>query len=301
MQAPLLRSHLRIEMAPGLLCNLSESGIFVMLELVMKRSFPHLLSLGLIASVGLTCGLASVAYSETAKLPTVIDEVMAKKNQDIAMIKKLIASDKVDLAGAFALDLKTKKAALLTGDKYFAAVVSSYAFGDLNADGIQDLAVAVETAGAPVAPTDSRFGARQLRVYLGESSGTLKLFRKADHVLLRRDANTSGEEAFNAVQINSKTGSLIVSHLISDPKDASMIQVDVKQRFVMKAGDLVLANQREIHVGIEGTRYEDQDFEKAQQSVRILKQIGGPSTVFTSKMNSAALVKIEDASVTKLK
>lgn len=262
-----------------------------------STSIRQSLVAGLIASVGL---LPSISSANILKSPiTVIDQVIAKKHQEIDSIRKLITSDgdsKLDLAGAFALDAKTNKPVLLQSDKYFAAVVSSYAFGDLNSDGIPDLAVAVESPALANA-----FGARQLRIYLGESAGSYKLFKKADSVLLRRDFNKSGEEAFNALQINSKTGSLIVSHLISNVSDAKAIQVDLKQRFVVKNGEVVLANQREIHVGIEGTRYEDQDFENASQTVKFVKQIGGPSTVFKSQLSARALTKIEDASVSHIK
>ena len=235
----------------------------------MKRSFSSLIIFGLL--------WAGAAH---AKDPSVLDEVMAKKSQTIQNLQKLIGPQ-YQLVGAY----KTSRGfrSLKTGDELVASVSSSFAYGDVNLDGRQDLAVAVENTQ----------GQRAFRVYLGESDGSLKLHREGSKVILASDAKTESD-SFNSVQI-SKTGLISISHL----DDLTMAWNRI-QKFQFQNGEIILIGQRLVSTGAFGTKVEDQNFVTGEQTVKTMRSVSSPSVFFKSQLPKATgLTKLEDSIVTK--
>jgi hypothetical protein len=251
----------------------------------MKRPLNGLIAL---------CILAASGFAHAKDL-SLLDQLMETKKAEIKTIKALIGP-KLDLAGAFALD-SSKKLTLLEGDNYFKAVISSYSFGDLNGDGYRDLAVVVESPiEAPKEFPESSFGPRALRVYLGSADGSLKLFKTNSKIVLRHDEDSSVDigDVFNAVVINQKTGTLMISHLGVRGGRWNHIQ-----KFQFQNDNAYLIAEREVLGHKVGDTIEDTNYVKGEKTLKVVTFEGRPDTVLTSKIEKKALTKLEDASLEK--
>jgi hypothetical protein len=98
-----------------------------------------------------------------------------------------------------------------TGAELLGAISTSYLKKDFNRDGNLDLALVVEKAPGTSPRSNSLFGDRKLKVYLGTADQGFELVAENQSVILSGDQGLPGDDPFLGLSLNSK-GSLVVEH-----------------------------------------------------------------------------------------
>ena len=138
----------------------------------------------------------------------------AKVARDVERIKAVLPAG-LELAGAYTFEADNKKNITVIKKRprndYLQAVARSYLFADVNGDGREDLAVAVEPAPATARDGDMTFGQRALQIYLADGSGKLVLAATGPKVILNADDGGMFGDPLAGLDLNRK-GSLRISH-----------------------------------------------------------------------------------------
>lgn len=238
--------------------------------------------------------LALVVFS-THALANQEEAKALKASSELTAIEALIGKD-LKLARAYmqAYQDEKMKVVPVENDNYVQSVMDSYAYGDINGDGIKDLAVVVETAPTTQKDGYMSYGKRSLRLYIGDRNGKQTLLARNVNAVLTGDEGGVMGDPFMGVEINPR-GVVIVNHY-----GGSAQKWGITQKFQMRKGEVFLIGMTNVNYdGITGKQEtEDINLITGDKVVTWLQiEEDKPAKIKKSKVPVKPLVKFVNSKV----